>query len=244
VIWRERYEPYGDRIDEPPAAQTNTRWHTGHVQDPDTGLVYAGARYYDPTLGRFLSIDPAGPNPNNLHSINRYAYGNNNPYRYVDPDGRCAMSATGSAEGAREALAACQAGGGEFGPDFLDYSLGGFDMAVPVGAGVKVTGRLLERAAREALTRVTDVLKPGGQLIGRAGRGSGVRELPGGLQEAQRVFERLRQGGRRIEDPRYKGAMYELPGGGRVGLRETSTSGPPTIDVNIPDIPIEKIKFL
>jgi RHS repeat-associated protein len=88
VIWRERYEPYGDRIDQPPAAQANTRWHTGHVQDPDTGLVYAGARYYDPTLGRFLAIDPTGPNPNNLHSINRYAYGNNGPYRYVDPDGQ------------------------------------------------------------------------------------------------------------------------------------------------------------
>jgi hypothetical protein len=158
------------------------------------------------------------------------------------------MSNTGSAEGARDALAACQAGGGAFGPDFLDYSLSGFDVAVPVGAGIKVTGRLVEQAAaramREALTRVTDILKPGGRLIGQAGRGSGVRELPGGLQEAQRVFERLRQGGKRIEDPRYKGTMYELPGGGRVGLRETSVSGPPTIDVNIPDIPIEKIKFL
>jgi RHS repeat-associated protein len=134
VIWRERYEPYGDRIDKPPAAQANTRWHTGHVQDPDTGLVYAGARYYDPTLGRFLSIDPVGPNPESLHSINRYAYGNNNPYKYVDPDGRCAMSNTGSAEGARDALAACQAGGGAFGPDFLDYALVEF----PVGPSIQV----------------------------------------------------------------------------------------------------------
>ncbi|HEX9627232.1 MAG TPA: RHS repeat-associated core domain-containing protein, partial [Acidiferrobacterales bacterium] len=88
LLWRERYEPYGDRIDKPTAAQTNTRWHTGHVQDPETGLVYAKARYYDPTLGRFLSIDPTGPSPDSLHSINRYAYGNNNPYRYVDPDGQ------------------------------------------------------------------------------------------------------------------------------------------------------------
>jgi RHS repeat-associated protein len=87
VIWRERYEPYGDRIDQPAAAQANTRWHTGHVQDPETGLVYAGARYYDPTLGRFLSIDPKGPSPDSLHSVNRYSYANNNPYKYVDPDG-------------------------------------------------------------------------------------------------------------------------------------------------------------
>jgi RHS repeat-associated protein len=39
-------------------------------------------RYYDPQIGRFLSRDPA----NSTFSL--YAYGNNNPYRFVDPDGR------------------------------------------------------------------------------------------------------------------------------------------------------------
>ena len=33
-------------------------------------------------------FDPQGVDPNNVHSFNRYAYANNNPYRYVDPDGR------------------------------------------------------------------------------------------------------------------------------------------------------------
>ena len=47
-----------------------------------------GARYYDPILGRFLAIDPDDVDPNNIHSFNRYAYANNNPYRFVDPDGR------------------------------------------------------------------------------------------------------------------------------------------------------------
>jgi len=37
---------------------------------------------------RFIQIDPAPVDPNNIHSFNRYAYGNNNPYRYIDPDGR------------------------------------------------------------------------------------------------------------------------------------------------------------
>jgi uncharacterized protein RhaS with RHS repeats len=44
------------------------------------------ARYYDPVIGRFYSNDPVGFS--NVHNFNRYAYANNNPYKYVDPDGR------------------------------------------------------------------------------------------------------------------------------------------------------------
>ena len=44
------------------------------------------ARYYDPVIGRFYSNDPVGFK--GVHSFNRYAYANNNPYKYVDPDGR------------------------------------------------------------------------------------------------------------------------------------------------------------
>jgi len=44
------------------------------------------ARYYDPVIGRFYSNDPVGFT--NVHTFNRYGYANNNPYKYVDPDGR------------------------------------------------------------------------------------------------------------------------------------------------------------
>ena len=44
------------------------------------------ARYYDPVIGRFYSNDPVGFT--NVHTFNRYAYANNNPYKYTDPDGR------------------------------------------------------------------------------------------------------------------------------------------------------------
>lgn len=87
LLWREDYKPYGDRILNDPAAANNARWYTGHVQDPDTELVYAGARYYDPEIGRFMATDPVAFTEKNVHSFNRYAYGNNSPYRYVDPDG-------------------------------------------------------------------------------------------------------------------------------------------------------------
>jgi RHS repeat-associated protein len=87
VLWRETYQPYGERIRKEAASNSNNRWYTGHPQDPETGLVYAGARYYDPVIGRFMAVDPANFTEKNPHSFNRYAYGNNNPYRYVDPDG-------------------------------------------------------------------------------------------------------------------------------------------------------------
>lgn len=95
VVWRETYQPYGERIQNQAAASSNTRWYTGHVQDSETGLVYAGARYYDPALGRFMAVDPKGFSESNLQSFNRFAYGNNNPYNYVDPDGRASFSVSG-----------------------------------------------------------------------------------------------------------------------------------------------------
>lgn len=93
VVWQESYEPYGERIKKQPSSSTNSRWYTGHPLDAETGLVYAGARYYDPVLGRFMAVDPVSFNEKNLHSFNRYSYGNNNPYKYVDPDGRAAVLA-------------------------------------------------------------------------------------------------------------------------------------------------------
>jgi RHS repeat-associated protein len=61
---------------------------TGHVNDPETDLVYMQQRYYDPKAGRFLSIDPVTTNASTGRGFNRYAYAANNPYKYIDRDGR------------------------------------------------------------------------------------------------------------------------------------------------------------
>ncbi|MCL1132701.1 RHS repeat-associated core domain-containing protein, partial [Shewanella sairae] len=66
--------------------------YTGHLQDPDLGLTYMQARYYDPLIGRFYSNDPKNAasflSKVRIQGFNRYAYAANNPYKYVDPDGR------------------------------------------------------------------------------------------------------------------------------------------------------------
>jgi RHS repeat-associated protein len=85
VLTRTRYEPYGATV----AGSTNPNGigFTGHVNDPDTGLVYMQQRYYEPIAGRFLSVDPITTDVQTGRKFNRYVYGANNPYRFVDPDG-------------------------------------------------------------------------------------------------------------------------------------------------------------
>jgi RHS repeat-associated protein len=84
ILSRTRYEPYGLTA----AGAQPTIGFTGHVNDADTGLINMQQRYYDPVAGRFLSVDPVLTDANTGDSFNRYSYAENNPYRYVDPDGR------------------------------------------------------------------------------------------------------------------------------------------------------------
>ena len=59
---------------------------TGHHLD-STGLYYFWVRYYDPSLGRFLSADPTIQRPGDPQDLNRYSYCRNNPLKYIDPSG-------------------------------------------------------------------------------------------------------------------------------------------------------------
>jgi RHS repeat-associated protein len=86
VSAREHYRPYGDKLISP-----NTNESAGFANkafDASTNLSYMSARYYNPTLGRFISPDPVHFVEDNVHSFNRYAYANNNPMKFVDPDGK------------------------------------------------------------------------------------------------------------------------------------------------------------
>lgn len=82
---KQHFSPFGKSIE----GEIDDVGYTGHKFDKDLDLIYAQARYYDPTIGRFYSNDPIGFR--DVHSFNRYAYANNNPYKYVDPTG---MSST------------------------------------------------------------------------------------------------------------------------------------------------------
>jgi RHS repeat-associated protein len=94
LLWHAAYRPYGDRDQFPndyQASLDNERWYTGHPHDDALGLTYMQARYYDPVVGRFMSVDPMAFSPADPQTFNRYAYAKNNPYKYFDPNGLDAM---------------------------------------------------------------------------------------------------------------------------------------------------------
>src|SRR5207245_2800529 len=63
---------------------------TGKERDGETGLDFFGARYFSGAQGRFTSVDPIWITKERMldpQRLNLYAYGRNNPLRYIDPDG-------------------------------------------------------------------------------------------------------------------------------------------------------------
>ncbi|MEV6522850.1 polymorphic toxin-type HINT domain-containing protein [Longispora sp. NPDC051575] len=85
TVTRRRTDPYGGPRGTAVAWPTQRGFVNG-VKDPDTGLLHIGARDYNATTGRFISIDPVfdGADP---QSWNGYAYANNAPATSSDPTG-------------------------------------------------------------------------------------------------------------------------------------------------------------
>lgn len=60
--------------------------YTGHELDDETGLLYAGSRYYDPVIARWMVVDPQAAR---YPSWSPYNYVFNTPLIWTDPDGEC-----------------------------------------------------------------------------------------------------------------------------------------------------------
>jgi len=123
------YLPFGG-IREYAGTWTTDYKFTDREMDTESGLYNFNARLYDPTLGRFISPDPAVPdlsdpaNPRvfDPQMLNRYAYCRNNPMIYVDPTGLFQSEATegdvGQYAGEREDYAGSGGdGSSDDGPD-------------------------------------------------------------------------------------------------------------------------------
>ncbi|MFE5676933.1 polymorphic toxin-type HINT domain-containing protein [Streptomyces erythrochromogenes] len=86
-VTRRRSDPYGNPRGSQPAYWPGDRTFLGVGNDDNTtGLTHIGAREYDPTTGRFLTVDPIIDITDPLQ-MNGYTYANGNPITNSDPTG-------------------------------------------------------------------------------------------------------------------------------------------------------------
>lgn len=193
VLTRTEYEPYGlsnrPTLDGP--------GFTGHVQDAATGLTYMQQRYYDPLIGRFLSVDPVTAYEKPITNFCRYCYARNNPYRFTDPDGRDTVGEMID----QEASAAAQRGnnlatygwaftatawnilGAEGVSQITDKGLSGTGNGSKAGAAVELASVLpIVKAARAVATPVKSLIKADSFLVKAAeSAGKSVQKSLDGL---------------------------------------------------------------
>ncbi|GAA1138006.1 RHS repeat-associated core domain-containing protein [Kribbella jejuensis] len=79
-------KPFGDPRGVAPGAWPDNHGFLGKPEDKDTGLTTVGAREYDPTIGRFLSVDPVLDIADPQQMLG-YTYANDNPTSGSDPTG-------------------------------------------------------------------------------------------------------------------------------------------------------------
>ena len=209
MVWRADELPFGEEYQTQEMPERNDRRFLGKQLDKETGLVYMGARYLDPRTGRFTQPDPVGlvdPATGKVNQqmllnpqrLNRYVYGLNNPYRYVDPEGDFAETAAdiySLLEGYRSYLNNVSKG---------DYRSAAVDTAgivvdaisaaapgIYVGAGVAINasrkiGKPLYKTTREAtkaakklgFTKINETVH-GGQAVFKKGKRYITRDLDG-----------------------------------------------------------------
>lgn len=150
-------------------AAANPWRYIGGFYDNVTGLTKLGARYYDPTIGRFNQPDPSG------QEANRYLYAGSNPVTYSDPSG---LSWLGEALGiVGEAISTVSGffGGGP-------ASVAG----AAVGSAMEIAGAAIdgEDVGKEVVEGVIDTSAAG---LGWLGKATGVEDW--GVDAAQKTFE-------------------------------------------------------
>ena len=91
------YFPFGSERVSESFGDFNTHFtYTNQEKDEESGLLYYGARYYDPVTARFTQVDPVASDPTreefnrvlqNPQLGNLYSYVVNNPIKHTDPEG-------------------------------------------------------------------------------------------------------------------------------------------------------------
>jgi RHS repeat-associated protein len=147
-VTRYLYYPYGAvSVSHTTGPDSSTVKFTGHEDDEEASLIFAGARCYDPAVGRFTTADASRRlSMSTTAALNRYGYAAGNPVHFVDPNGAeplgyycegCSsqdwVSVTGSASGVSGQLSMDR-----FGTLYLTGSMNILNLFGGVGVGVQV----------------------------------------------------------------------------------------------------------
>lgn len=87
ILAKNDFSAFGELLNSSTGVLDPWRYHAKRF-DPDINLIDYGKRFYCPSLGRWMTTDPAGF----IDTMNLYAYLRNNPFKYCDPDGRFAFA--------------------------------------------------------------------------------------------------------------------------------------------------------
>jgi len=131
------YAPFGTPVS---ASGTEKFTYAGEMMDSPSGLFCLSARYYDPDLGRFLSLDPRLGSLSMPQTLNRYAYCANNPLNRVDPTGEFWNIIIGAVAGAIIGGVVAWATGGDVLAGVAGGLVGGAIAGLTCGASLMVTG--------------------------------------------------------------------------------------------------------
>ena len=269
VIGKAFYGPFGEILKRKGALASTPFLFNGRygVGTDANGLYYMRSRYYDPTIHRFINQDPTLGSLIDGSGLNRFAFVNGNPISFIDPFGLSkdedrnvgtfdfgsipnplGISSQPLDDGRVDDVLdpvtiALIASGGEL----FDFAGGLLKGIAPRTIGA--ISRLFGVETRVAGTGISEILAPGGNLIGDAGNGYRIRVIQGGAEDAETLFQQLTEGGELNTTTGYPGRLVNIPGGGTVGIRTISTKSPntaATIDVNnvlgLEDL-IKEIKF-
>ena len=91
IVNQYTYDIWGNPLSTSELQETPFRY-SGEYWDESTGLQYLRARWYDPSVGRFINEDTYEGQIDNPLTLNLYTYVYNNPLLYTDPTGHCGIN--------------------------------------------------------------------------------------------------------------------------------------------------------
>jgi RHS repeat-associated protein len=216
------FDAYGNKVES--TGTISPLGYDGQYTSTDTGLIYMRARVYDPSTAQFLTVDPAVGT-----TRAPYNYAGDNPLNEADHSGRSVLGEIGNfleplnpIKYYEEEIESYENGCGYFAS--VAHGLEGVVVGALDASGAGEEG-LAAEGVEEGGTAIEDT------LAGlQPGNSPDVYEVDS-PEELQRIYDGLSSGGKPVSSS-YPGEEVELPDGTRVGIRETSKSGGPTVDIN------------